>query len=211
MFFVTYNLMIKTHVGFYTILNIWNSGHDIIQGWDICNDGFLIWMRHIHICKERRENKALYIWWSTESVKFSCVFSHPQGPVVWWHPVLSLQHWMPAPGSPGCSDDTLDPCQSNLVCGCNKINKNKHMFFNLTYSWLLLPEEVPRFFDAARRCKNRSPHYTSFLNSFNYIFQDPCKSPLSDIGLKNTYIVQGFHSDPPGLQWVQVNIFLKIV
>lgn len=43
----------RTHVGFDTVLNIWYSGHDIIQGWDICDDGFLIWMGHIHICRNR--------------------------------------------------------------------------------------------------------------------------------------------------------------
>lgn len=30
-------------------------------------------------------------------------FSHPQGPAVWWLPVLSQQRWRPAPGSPGYS------------------------------------------------------------------------------------------------------------
>lgn len=53
--------MKNPHIGFDTILNIWNSGHDIIEGGDICNDGFLIWMRHIHICKERSESKVLCI------------------------------------------------------------------------------------------------------------------------------------------------------
>lgn len=43
----------RTHVGFDTVLNIWYSGHDIIQGWDICDDGLLIWMGHIHICRNR--------------------------------------------------------------------------------------------------------------------------------------------------------------
>lgn len=48
----------RTHIGFDTILNIWYSGHDIIQGGDICYDGFLIWMGHIHICRERGGTKA---------------------------------------------------------------------------------------------------------------------------------------------------------
>lgn len=38
-----------THIGFDTILNIWDSGHDIIQGGNVCDYGFLIWMDHVHI------------------------------------------------------------------------------------------------------------------------------------------------------------------
>lgn len=44
--------MMTTHVGFDTILNVWYSGHDIVQRGDICDDGFLIRMGHINICKK---------------------------------------------------------------------------------------------------------------------------------------------------------------
>lgn len=49
----------RTHIGFDAILSIWYPGHDIIQGGDVCDDGFLIWMGHIHICREgeREENR----------------------------------------------------------------------------------------------------------------------------------------------------------
>lgn len=44
-----------TYIGFDTILNIWYPGHDIIQRGDICDDGFLVGVGHIHICKEKKE------------------------------------------------------------------------------------------------------------------------------------------------------------
>lgn len=44
----------KTYIGFDTILNIWYSGHDIVQRGDICDDGFLVGMGHIHIYREKK-------------------------------------------------------------------------------------------------------------------------------------------------------------
>lgn len=40
-----------THVGFDTILDVWYPGHDIVHGGDVCDDGLLIWMGHVHICR----------------------------------------------------------------------------------------------------------------------------------------------------------------
>lgn len=45
----------RIYIGFDTILNVWYPGHDIIQRGDVCDDGFLIWMGHIHICEEKEK------------------------------------------------------------------------------------------------------------------------------------------------------------
>lgn len=50
-----------THIGFDTILNIWDSGHDIIQGGNIRDYGFLIRMDHVHIWGEKEGEYTLKV------------------------------------------------------------------------------------------------------------------------------------------------------
>ena len=50
-----------THVGFDTVLDVWYSGHDIVQGGDVRDDGLLIWMGHVHICRESTQLKTAFL------------------------------------------------------------------------------------------------------------------------------------------------------
>lgn len=45
----------RIYIGFDTVLNVWDSGHDVVQRGDVCDDGFLIWMRNIYIYKEKED------------------------------------------------------------------------------------------------------------------------------------------------------------
>lgn len=77
----------RTHIGFDAILNVWYPGHDIIQGGDICDDGLLIWMGNIHICKERERRMLLESELreiKLKSLRNECRSdAHPRGPAVW--------------------------------------------------------------------------------------------------------------------------------
>lgn len=129
----------RTHIGFDTILNVWYPGHGIVQRGDVCDDGFLIWVGHIHICKERGEKSfkndltflilTVWSWRNTMHTRLNipwvkcsgwcwiCDSSHPLGPAVGWRPGLSLPRWRPAPDSPGWTVGTLSPCRSEWACG----------------------------------------------------------------------------------------------
>lgn len=60
-----------THVGFDAVLDVWYPGHDIVQGGDVCDDGLLIWMGHVHICRARTQLKKNSVYISKTTTELS--------------------------------------------------------------------------------------------------------------------------------------------